>query len=87
LDSSINHAHLTVVFATSEHMPTILKLAHKVPMLKSIVCIDPLLSDAAKLLREWSSTVGLVFRELSEGEFFFFLSFFPPFSVPFVLLL
>ena len=39
-------------------------------MLKSVVCINTLSSDAAKLLRDWSSTVGLVFRELSEREFF-----------------
>jgi hypothetical protein len=39
-------------------------------MLKSVVCINTLSSDAAKLLRDWSSTVGLVFRELSERELF-----------------
>ncbi|KAF8201614.1 hypothetical protein BJ912DRAFT_508956 [Pholiota molesta] len=64
----IQHAHLSIIFATSEHIPTLLRLASTVPMLKTIVCIDPISLDAAKVLREWSQTIGLVFKEFAELE-------------------
>ncbi|KAF8905973.1 hypothetical protein CPB84DRAFT_1813952 [Gymnopilus junonius] len=66
----IEHAHLSIVFATSDHIPTLLKVASKVPMLKAIVCMDTISSDASKLLREWTGTQGLVFKELAELEEF-----------------
>ncbi|KDR81465.1 hypothetical protein GALMADRAFT_239413 [Galerina marginata CBS 339.88] len=66
----IDHAHLSIIFATSDHIPTLLKVAHKVPMLKAIVCMDTLSADAAKLLREWTQSLGLFFREFSELEEF-----------------
>jgi long-chain acyl-CoA synthetase len=66
----IDHAYLSIIFATSDHIPTLLKAASKVPMLKAIVCMDTLSSDASKLLREWTQSQGLIFREFSELEEF-----------------
>ncbi|KAH9484154.1 Long chain acyl-CoA synthetase 6, peroxisomal [Psilocybe cubensis] len=66
----IEHSHLTVIFATSEHIPLLLKTAHRVPMLKAIVCMDPLSAEASKLLREWSESQGLIFKEFAELEAF-----------------
>lgn len=66
MGSSINHAHLTVIFVTSDHIPTLLKLVPKVPNLKMIVCVDTLSVNVAKVLKEWSQTQGLVFKEFSE---------------------
>ncbi|CAA7267913.1 unnamed protein product [Cyclocybe aegerita] len=64
----IGHAHLTAIFSTSDHIPTLLKLAPKVPTLKMVVCIDAISSDAAKLLQEWSEAVGLTFKTFAEVE-------------------
>lgn len=64
----INHAHLSIIFATSEHISTILKLAPKLSTLKMIVCIDKLPLEAANLIREWSQTHGLKFKEFLELE-------------------
>jgi len=64
----INHAHLTVVFSTSDHFPILLKLAPKTPTLKMVVCIDTVAPETAKLLREWSQAQGLVFKEFAEFE-------------------
>ncbi|KAG5645915.1 hypothetical protein DXG03_005062 [Asterophora parasitica] len=64
----INHAHLTVVFATSEHIPTLLKLAPNVPILKRIVCIDDLTQEASKVLLEWSLAQNVQIQELRELE-------------------
>lgn len=63
---SINHAHLTVIFVTSDHIPTLLKLCPKVPNLKMIVCVDTVSLEVATILKEWSQTRDLVFRQFAE---------------------
>ncbi|KAF9052692.1 hypothetical protein BJ165DRAFT_1442019 [Panaeolus papilionaceus] len=66
----IDHSHLTIVFATSDHIPTLLKLAPRTPTLKYIVCVDTISLDAARLLREWSAAQGLTLKLLAELEQF-----------------
>ncbi|KAF9567606.1 acetyl-CoA synthetase-like protein [Agrocybe pediades] len=68
VDYIINHAHLSVVFATSDHIPVLLKVAPKVPMLKAIICMDKISPDAAKVLKEWTESQGLIFKEWHELE-------------------
>ena len=72
MSPSINHAHLTVIFATSDHIPTLLKLVPKVPDLKMIVCVDTVPLNVATILKEWSQTHGLVFRQFVERLFLLF---------------
>lgn len=72
MDCSINHAHLTVIFVTSDHIPTLLRLVPNVPNMKMIVCMDTVSLKAAKIMKEWSQTLGLVFMEFSECLFFLF---------------
>ena len=72
MSSSINHAHLTVIFATSDHIPTLLKLVPKVMDLKMIVCVDTVPLNVATILKEWSQTHGLVFRQFVERLFLIF---------------
>jgi long-chain acyl-CoA synthetase len=69
MNPSINHANLTVVFATSDHIPTLLKLVPKVPDLKMIVCVDSVPLNVATIFREWSQSHGLVFRQFVERLF------------------
>jgi long-chain acyl-CoA synthetase len=64
----MNHANLTVVFTTSDHVPMLLNLKPKVPMLRMIVTVDKITSDAAKLLKAWANSLDIVFQELADCE-------------------
>ncbi|EGN96081.1 hypothetical protein SERLA73DRAFT_76081 [Serpula lacrymans var. lacrymans S7.3] len=64
----VNHAQLTVVFATSNHIPALLKTASKIPVLKMIVSFDPLSPQVKDALVSWGETVGVQIKELSEIE-------------------
>lgn len=72
MNSSINHANLSVVFATSDHISTLLKLMPKLPGLKMIVCVDMVPLNVATVLKEWSQTHGLVFMQFAERLFLLF---------------
>ena len=70
----INHAELACVVASLPHIPTLLKLAPRVPQLKIIVCIDPLdagepegLSKGA-LLTKMASDHGIKIYSMAEVE-------------------
>ena len=63
---SLNHAEITVVFATPEHIPALLKLAQKCPKLKMVVAMDPLADEAKKVLAAWGETVNVDVKEISE---------------------
>ncbi|KAG6820567.1 hypothetical protein H0H93_015087 [Arthromyces matolae] len=64
----IHHAHLTVIFATSDHIPMLLKLANKVPFLKLIACIDDLTPEASQVLNEWAASQNVQIRHLRDLE-------------------
>ncbi|GLB35097.1 putative AMP-binding enzyme [Lyophyllum shimeji] len=64
----INHAHLTVIFSTADHIPTLLKLAPNVPILKLIVCIDDLTPEARKILTEWGAAQNIKIQQLRDLE-------------------
>lgn len=64
----INHAHLSIIFTTVDHIPALLKLAPKVPAMKMIVSFDGLSVDARKALVAWGETVGVQVKEFSELE-------------------
>ncbi|CDO70787.1 hypothetical protein BN946_scf184798.g102 [Trametes cinnabarina] len=66
----MNHAELTVVFATPDHIPALLKLAPKAPVLKMIVSMDPLTAETKSVLSAWGETVNVQIKELSELEEF-----------------
>ncbi|KAF9453282.1 long-chain-fatty-acid-CoA ligase [Macrolepiota fuliginosa MF-IS2] len=64
----INHAHTTIVFSTSDHISTLLKLAPQIACLKLIVVIDTIPVESAKLFAEWGQSVGIRVQELHEFE-------------------
>jgi long-chain acyl-CoA synthetase len=64
----ISHAYLTVVFATSDHIPDLLKIAPKVPMVKMIVCIDDLSPDTKRVLTAWGEALNIQVKELRERQ-------------------
>ncbi|KAI0781049.1 acetyl-CoA synthetase-like protein [Trametes elegans] len=66
----INHAELTVIFATPEHIPALLKLAPKTPTLKLIVAMDDLSSETKSVLSAWGETVNVEIKQFAELEEF-----------------
>ena len=67
---SINHAHLTIIFASSQHIPTLIALGPKVPMLKMIVSLDELSPETRNVLNQWGKNQGIDVKELLERRFF-----------------
>jgi long-chain acyl-CoA synthetase len=65
--SSINHADLTIVFTTMEHIPTLLKLAARTP-LKMIVSIDDLSGEAKKILTSWADVLKIQLLEFRDRK-------------------
>jgi hypothetical protein len=65
---SINHAHLSIIFATAPHLPALLKLAPKCPCLKMIVAIDDLSQEAKTIASNWAQVQGIQLRELRDSE-------------------
>jgi long-chain acyl-CoA synthetase len=59
-----------VVFATSEHVSTLLKLAPKVPCLKLVVIIGSIPVQSAKVYIEWGQSVGIRVQEWHDRTFF-----------------
>jgi len=66
----INHSSLSIVFASAEHVPDLLKLAPKTPCLKYIVCFDTVPAEAATAMKDWGTSVGKVVISLAELEEF-----------------
>lgn len=68
----INHSHLTIVFATSQHIPTLLTLAPRAKMLKMIVCIDEISEETKSVLTSWGKVVGIDVKALEECMLYFY---------------
>ncbi|EMD38497.1 hypothetical protein CERSUDRAFT_153411 [Gelatoporia subvermispora B] len=67
---NINHAELTVVFTTVDHIPALLKLAPKIPTVKLIVAIDELSPESKRILAEWGQERNVKVQDLPEFEAF-----------------
>ena len=67
--SSINHSELSIVFATPDHIPALLKLAPKCPALKMIVSMEPLSEQTRKVLAAWGETLNIQIKEISERAY------------------
>jgi long-chain acyl-CoA synthetase len=70
VDFIINHSSLSIIFTTLDHIPILLKMASKIPVLKMIVSFDPLEKQVRHALASWAETVGVQIKELSEIEAF-----------------
>ncbi|KAF7311555.1 Long chain acyl-CoA synthetase 7, peroxisomal [Mycena kentingensis (nom. inval.)] len=64
----VNHAELTVIFATLDHVSHLLKLAPKMSGLKRIISIDTLTPETRQVLSEWGQTLGIIVQDLPEFE-------------------
>ncbi|TFK76601.1 acetyl-CoA synthetase-like protein [Pluteus cervinus] len=63
-----NHAHLSVLFVSQEHISTLLRLSPQVSVLKMIVSIDNLDPEQKRIYSEWGKAQGLRILELRELE-------------------
>ncbi|KAJ7492913.1 hypothetical protein B0H11DRAFT_2396137 [Mycena galericulata] len=63
----ITHAHLTAIFATLDHIPSLLKLAPATP-LKLIVSVDALSPELSTVFTEWGRVHGVLVKDIREIE-------------------
>ena len=66
--NSINHSDLSVVFAQSQNVSTLLSLSPKLPTLKIIVALGEIPEDARKIADAWGKERGIRILTLNEGE-------------------
>ncbi|KAL1950764.1 hypothetical protein VTO73DRAFT_5888 [Trametes versicolor] len=66
----INHAELTVVYASPEHIPFLLTIAPKLPTLKLIISIEPLEDDEKRVMVAWGKTSNIKVKDIAEVEEF-----------------
>ncbi|KAL4074617.1 hypothetical protein V8B97DRAFT_2022828 [Scleroderma yunnanense] len=67
-EHSINHAQLSIIFTTPDHIAPLLRLAAKIPDLKVIVSFDLLDDEVRKVLSSWAETLGIRIIHLNEIE-------------------
>ncbi|WVQ65243.1 uncharacterized protein L199_003416 [Kwoniella botswanensis] len=63
-----NHCPLPIIFASSNHIPSLLKIAPKCPSLKIVVSMDPLPRSEHELLSQWAASLGLELLVLDDLE-------------------
>ncbi|KAG8887967.1 hypothetical protein FRB98_008640 [Tulasnella sp. 332] len=64
----INHAEISLVFSTSQHIPTLLTIAHKTPTMKTIVSMAKLHPSTKEVLSRWGKERGIEIMDLPEFE-------------------
>lgn len=64
----INHAELSVVFCSSNHIADLIKNSANCPTLKLIVSFDPIDADMRASLFEPATKTGVQIREMAERE-------------------
>ena len=65
---SLNHSEISIVFATQDHIPALLKLAPKCPNLRMVVSMDELSDETKKVLKAWGESVQIDVKEMFERE-------------------
>jgi long-chain acyl-CoA synthetase len=68
LCNSINHSHITVIFATVDHIPLLLNLAPSIPILKMIVSINDLSEESRPILTAWGESKGIQVKDFRESK-------------------
>jgi long-chain acyl-CoA synthetase len=71
VDSSVNHADLTIVFVQAHNVSALLSLSPKLPTLKIIVAIGETSATQKELLDAWSTQRGVRVVTLAERKCYF----------------
>ncbi|THH33861.1 hypothetical protein EUX98_g219 [Antrodiella citrinella] len=64
----INHAETTVVFASAQHIPSLLKMSSRTRLVKIIVAIEPLSAEINVILTAWAHEQGIKLMQYDELE-------------------
>ncbi|KZT11408.1 acetyl-CoA synthetase-like protein [Laetiporus sulphureus 93-53] len=64
----INHAEITIVFATSDHIPFLLNIASKVPGLKVVVAMDDISDKSKEILAAWGREKNIEIQTMHDLE-------------------
>ncbi|KZS99134.1 long-chain-fatty-acid-CoA ligase [Sistotremastrum niveocremeum HHB9708] len=64
----ITHANLTIIFASSQHVPTLLALGSRIPKIKVIVSIDELNVQTQNIFSTWGKERGIRVIDFKELE-------------------
>ncbi|OCF43256.1 long-chain acyl-CoA synthetase [Kwoniella heveanensis CBS 569] len=63
-----NHCPLSIIFASANHLPSLLKIAPECPSLKIIVSMDPLAPAEHNLLSQWAASLNLELLSMEDLE-------------------
>lgn len=63
-----NHAPLSIVVASANHIPTLLKNAPATPCLRYVVSMDKLSHQEHTILKAWAASVGVELWQMDELE-------------------
>ncbi|WRT65995.1 uncharacterized protein IL334_002946 [Kwoniella shivajii] len=63
-----NHCPISITFASSNHLASILKMAPKCPSLRIVVSMDPLAPSEHNLLSQWAASIGIELMTMDELE-------------------
>lgn len=63
-----NHCPLPIVFASTNHLASLLKIAPKCPTLRIVVSMDPLPKAQKAVLSEWASSINVELLDVEELE-------------------
>ncbi|KAG9028636.1 hypothetical protein FRB95_006267 [Tulasnella sp. JGI-2019a] len=64
----IKHAEISLAFATTQHIATLLAISHRTPTLKTIVSIEKLHHTTRDVLTRWGKERGIEIMDLPEFE-------------------
>ncbi|WVF70999.1 hypothetical protein IAT40_005795 [Kwoniella sp. CBS 6097] len=63
-----NHCPLSIIFASANHIPSLLKIAPECPSLKVVVSMDPLPRSEHDLLSQWAASLNIELLSMEDLE-------------------
>ncbi|KAJ8519883.1 hypothetical protein ONZ45_g3204 [Pleurotus djamor] len=63
-----NHAQCSIIFASFNHVSTLLKMADKLPYVKMVVSLDNFSPEARQVATAWGAAVNIQVKDLSDLE-------------------
>ncbi|WOO85750.1 Long chain acyl-CoA synthetase 7, peroxisomal [Vanrija pseudolonga] len=63
-----NHCPVPIIFASSNHLVDILKIAPRCPSLRAVVSMDRLSSGERDVLSQWSTSLGILLLDMADLE-------------------
>ncbi|TCD63627.1 hypothetical protein EIP91_005178 [Steccherinum ochraceum] len=64
----INHAETSIIFASAQHLPSLLKMSSRTPLVKVLVAMEPLSGETKNILESWGQERGIKIMQFHEIE-------------------